>query len=624
MTTNKARAIVFAACVTLVLFQQRRVKLSSFTEIEIQVKNIEIQVVAMQTTYFVSPYVVRITANVSEVTLTLQSSFSSNFFRSSRLESDQLKSCRALLVGDTHGKTDVAVEICRVPGRMRRWLNNKSSATQLLTRLSDSAQRDAARKKLGRVAVRNELAISMCIAPLYNVKHLSPAALTSHIDHHASLGVAHTFLYTVDRPADFISRLKLKSLTGLHVPWVSHILVHSRAQNWVNNDCVHRAAAHGFDWALSIDIDEFVVFNTSLVTSLSMLVLSSSARGSYVGGEHASEVITFGSRVALPQLSSIPSKNASHQGSIWCEIRPSALVAREDEFKYAHSVAEFSKKRTEFNRRSASGIWEGSRCSFNGSSVDGANKSRGASKTRTISRRPIDPRWWDYVFDLQHDIDHYEAMSKLGLLSEWISPEGEWKLPAQSRKLVRVQRREHNAACIDEALARRAEREPELCLDWRGRRKWLVATSTIWVVNIHSATVCRHGECRQWQLHASREAWLLHMSRPGDGVWATMPGAGSTWNVVKSLPPPSASDGTEGTLNCMHSSHVWITVGRGDGAAPLFGETPAFCHEHLIMSLDWMNQFAYRRRSFWRNRWLLVHEYLQAHPALRLAILSDA
>jgi hypothetical protein len=95
-------------------------------------------------------------------------------------------------------------------------------------------------------------------------------------------------------------------------------------------------------------------------------------------------------------------------------------------------------------------------------------------------------------------------------------------------------------------------------------------------------------------------------------------------NVNKVLSLPGASRAAEGTLQCVHSSHVWITVGRSDGAAHLFGETPAFCLENLILPPEWMNQFDKSRRSFWRNRWLLVHEYLQAHSALHLAILSDA
>ena len=53
-----------------------------------------------------------------------------------------------------------SIEVCRVPGRMRKWLKNTGRATQLLTRLSESGQQDATRDKV---------AIAMCIAPLYNV-----------------------------------------------------------------------------------------------------------------------------------------------------------------------------------------------------------------------------------------------------------------------------------------------------------------------------------------------------------------------------------------------------------------------------------------------------------------------
>ena len=256
---------------------------------------------------------------------------------------------------------------------------------------------------------------------------------------------------------------------------------------------------------------------------------------------------------------------------------------------------------------------------------------RGTARSPVAMERNIDPSWWQYIPDLQLDIDMHAVMSKLGMLDLWWSPAGERTQHDElTRQRTRAERRAHNSACLDEELARQAEREPSLCSGWRGRRKWLVNTRTTWVVNIHWATSCKNGECVQRHLNASSEAYILHLSRPGDAVWTAMPGGGSSWDVVAMRPPtppslPRSAEGSlEGRLHCTSASYVWLTVGRSDGTAPLFGAAPPFCHEHLVLPGQWMGQFPKSRRSFWRNKWLLVHEYLQAHPTLRLAVLSDA
>jgi len=245
----------------------------------------------------------------------------------------------------------------------------------------------------------------------------------------------------------------------------------------------------------------------------------------------------------------------------------------------------------------------------------------------------VHPSWWKALPDLQQDVDQHTVMSRLGILGRWWPPDGNWTRRITHSTLIRhhptkAMRRKHNDACINEELAEQARREPSLCHGWRGRRKWLVDTQAVWVVHIHEATVCKRGTCRQWHLHASHDAWLLHLNQPNGTSWATMPGGGGSWDMLAHATPPAAppsflEEPSEGTLSCTNALHVWITVGRGDGATPLFGAPNPFCHEHLVMPPEWMRQFG-RSRSFWRNRWLLVHEYLQAHSTMRLAILSDA
>ena len=492
--------------------------------------------------------------------------------------------------------------------------------------------------------VNTDVTVAMCVAPLYNVKRLSPAAISQHISYHTILGVAHTWLYTVDRPAALIARLGEQPATALYMPWVWKLTVHSRAQNFMNNDCVHRAGAHGFGWALSIDLDEFIFLGARTPT-LSLLLASpshSSGRRNEVDNT-TSQVLTLGSRISPPLTDSFLGElnaTVTRRAPVWCETRPATLVAQYEALKFRASRSEFLERRADFFRRDSNGVWEGSLCSSSTSAAD-------VRKERKGTEQSIDPAWWKHIPDLQTDIDQHAMLSKLGVLHVWWSPEGEWLHKAATRHRVRAERREYNRACIDETIARRAESEPELCPDWRGRRKWLLDTHAAWVANIHWAVSCKSGECSQRHLHAAHHAFLLHLSPPRESVWMAMPGGGRSWDRVRSpppsplgggsralekAPPPSsprdngatATSEIEGVLKCTNASHVWITVGRNDGAAALAGATSPFCHEHLVLPVEWMMQFARRRRSFWRNRWLLVHEYLHAHSTPRLAILSDA
>ena len=611
-------------------------------------------------THWVPPFLVRVTANTSSLSLTLESSFLSALSEARRYTGMVgLRSCRAALVGDAHGKSDVRVEFCEVGGpRVHAWMVDSAQSLRLLSPRSVGA-RHAARGASGAP-------IAMCIAPLYNVHRLNRHAVAQHLAHHAALGIAHTFLYTIDPPATLVSRLgsSRPAITGLHMQWVHRLHVHSRGQNWMNNDCVHRAGAHGFAWALSIDIDEFVFLDR--VRTLHALLRSHSTATRADGT--APQVLTFGSRVSPPMAeSAVPGLNATlaRRAPVWCETRPAALVAREDALKFGGARTDFIRSGHLFDgnnwssgcRRGATGrpSREVAVASVPRTQSDAAD-SAAAFPPASWWRAP----WWLCIKDMQRDIDQHAALAKLGALSLWRSPEEESRLEAReglsapaartTRERMRAERRAHNEACLDETIAANAARAPALCTDWRGRRKWLVETQLAWVANIHWASKCKGGECQQRHLHAADDAWLLHLSRPRDAVWVEMPGGGSSWDAAPAtqLPPlpsggePRAAQSDEhgsarndaqspsraeerGVLRCTNASLVWITVGRGDGkAAALFGSTPPCCHEHLELPPQWMRQFGALKRSFWRNRWLLVHEYLHAHPSMRYVVLSDA
>ena len=107
-------------------------------------------------------------------------------------------------------------------------------------------------------------AVAMCVPPLYGSAVVEPERLEPHLAYHRQLGVGWTFLYTT---APLGPWRVPANLTLLHMVWVHGYLVWQRAQNWQINDCIHRAAARGFEWTLSIDIDEFVVLPRHAATS---------------------------------------------------------------------------------------------------------------------------------------------------------------------------------------------------------------------------------------------------------------------------------------------------------------------------------------------------------------------
>jgi len=78
------------------------------------------------------------------------------------------------------------------------------------------------------------------------------------VEYYFWLGVDHAYVYTMI-PLNHLSGSG-GGLTVVSMTWASSTSLHQRGQNWQINDCVHRAAADGFDWSLSVDLDEALMF----------------------------------------------------------------------------------------------------------------------------------------------------------------------------------------------------------------------------------------------------------------------------------------------------------------------------------------------------------------------------
>ena len=99
-------------------------------------------------------------------------------------------------------------------------------------------------------------------------------ALSNHIRHHERLGITKTFIYTTPalgcNARHALAEIVRRSKGGVAVfdlPWITQYKSmqsfhgNSGAQIWALNDCIHRAAAGGYEWSLNIDIDEFLMVN---------------------------------------------------------------------------------------------------------------------------------------------------------------------------------------------------------------------------------------------------------------------------------------------------------------------------------------------------------------------------
>jgi hypothetical protein len=104
--------------------------------------------------------------------------------------------------------------------------------------------------------------IALCVAPLYN--EVGVFAVWDLLDYHAARGVSHAFIYLTrcgeGSPARTLAVGVHPRVTLLCMEWVNALRMHQRGQNWANNDCVHRAAHEKFAWALTLDLDEHLIF----------------------------------------------------------------------------------------------------------------------------------------------------------------------------------------------------------------------------------------------------------------------------------------------------------------------------------------------------------------------------
>ena len=104
--------------------------------------------------------------------------------------------------------------------------------------------------------------IALCVAPLYN--EVSVFAVWDLIDYHAARGVSHAFIYLTRCGGGSSARTLAVGVhphvTLLCMERVNALRMHQRGQNWANNDCVHRAAHEQFAWALTLDLDEHLIF----------------------------------------------------------------------------------------------------------------------------------------------------------------------------------------------------------------------------------------------------------------------------------------------------------------------------------------------------------------------------
>lgn len=129
--------------------------------------------------------------------------------------------------------------------------------------------------------------VAACLPPIYAHAQKNLTAVLQHaeeyIAYHLQLGVTWTFAYALVP----LGQWKPIRTTVLHMPWVKDFPLFARGQEWFLNDCVHRAAAKGFTWAVNFDMDERVVLPTRFPT-LSALAAEAHRR--------RINVVTFGSR----------------------------------------------------------------------------------------------------------------------------------------------------------------------------------------------------------------------------------------------------------------------------------------------------------------------------------------
>ena len=273
-----------------------------------------------------------------------------------RLEST---SCQTRLVGDTHNMLDVGVTVCpRAAGSAVHAAH--ADAALLQTRFPVQTV----------PAGRRQRSMALCIPPLYGNPSMT------HFQNHLSFyqrkhGFAYAFVYTTfNATSASADPITLANTIVLSMPWAMELPLHSRAQNFMENDCVHRAAAHGFEWALSVDIDEFLVPDLdrthqpwALCASYAhqpcppcdqclvgagvrrraasraagLGVTLGSAAGSNAGSKAHTHAHTHAHAHAHAHTHAPPRSKAGSKGATTCGASPSRRAARQERCRCAHS-----------------------------------------------------------------------------------------------------------------------------------------------------------------------------------------------------------------------------------------------------------------------------------------------
>lgn len=144
--------------------------------------------------------------------------------------------CEARIVGESHnGALDVLVASCKSP--------------QIL---------DECRYRVTPLVDRKE-EVTLCVPPLRDW-YLNPrfeAYLEEYLAYYRQRhDVRHAYLYFLGAPPGWVSKLE-HNVTLVRYS-ASSLWYHG--QNWVIQDCTHRATSEGYDYAFNVDLDEWLTF----------------------------------------------------------------------------------------------------------------------------------------------------------------------------------------------------------------------------------------------------------------------------------------------------------------------------------------------------------------------------
>lgn len=129
--------------------------------------------------------------------------------------------------------------------------------------------------------------VAACVPPLY-ARDLDAhfRMVNTFMTTHRALGIDRFFIYTCDAASANHSSLQQSDTTLILTTFCATSRMTMRGQNWMINDCIHRAAAANVEWVLSCDIDERLAFHPTL--GLRELLNSDAAR--------TADVLTLGSK----------------------------------------------------------------------------------------------------------------------------------------------------------------------------------------------------------------------------------------------------------------------------------------------------------------------------------------